>query len=71
MAPGKRRYNVKLWKEFGEVFNCMPIAALIDEKIFCCHGGLSPELKDFKQILNVQRPVEIPDSGIFLLREVN
>ena len=39
---GKRRYNIKIWKTFTDCFNCLPVAALIDEKIFCMHGGLSP-----------------------------
>ena len=36
---GKRRYNVKIWKTFTDCFNCLPIAAIVDDKIFCCHGG--------------------------------
>jgi serine/threonine-protein phosphatase PP1 catalytic subunit len=42
---GKRRYNIKLWKTFTDCFNCLPVAAIVDEKIFCCHGGLSPDLQ--------------------------
>ena len=36
---GKRRYNIKIWKTFTDCFNCLPIAAIVDDKIFCCHGG--------------------------------
>lgn len=60
----KQRYSVKLWKTFTDCFNCLPIAAIIDEKIFCCHGGLSPELSDMGLIRNVKRPTDIPDSGL-------
>ncbi|XP_075744563.1 serine/threonine-protein phosphatase PP1-beta-like [Rhipicephalus microplus] len=30
----KRRYNVKMWKTFTDLFNCFPVAAIVDEKIF-------------------------------------
>ncbi|PWA87463.1 serine/threonine-protein phosphatase PP1 [Artemisia annua] len=60
----KRRYTVKLWKSFSDCFNCLPVAALIDEKILCMHGGLSPDLKDLDQIRNLKRPTDIPDSGL-------
>jgi hypothetical protein len=60
---GKRRYNVKLWKTFTECFNCLPIAAIIDEKIFCMHGGLSPDLKAMEQIRRIVRPTDVPDTG--------
>lgn len=60
----KRRFNVRLWKIFTDCFNSLPVAALIDEKILCMHGGLSPELENLDQIREIQRPTEIPDTGL-------
>lgn len=60
----KRRYNIKLWKIFTDCFNCLPIAAIIDDKIFCMHGGLSPELSNMEQIRRIMRPVDVPDTGL-------
>ncbi|VDM91780.1 unnamed protein product [Litomosoides sigmodontis] len=60
----KRRYNIKLWKTFTDCFNCLPVAAIIDEKIFCCHGGLSPDLQSMEQIRRIMRPTDVPDQGL-------
>eukprot|EP00052_Salpingoeca_macrocollata_P025670 m.233945 g.233945 ORF g.233945 m.233945 type:complete len:318 (-) comp22464_c2_seq1:47-1000(-) len=60
----KRRYNIKLWKTFTDCFNCLPVAAIVDYKIFCCHGGLSPDLNTFDAIRRVQRPTDVPDTGL-------
>ncbi|KAL3936188.1 MAG: hypothetical protein SGBAC_008441 [Bacillariaceae sp.] len=60
----KRRFSIKLWKVFSDVFNCLPITALVDEKILCMHGGLSPELSSLQQIADIQRPCDVPDVGI-------
>ncbi|AQK91454.1 Serine/threonine-protein phosphatase [Zea mays] len=60
----KRRFNVRLWKIFCDCFNCLPMAALIDDKILCMHGGLSPELTSLDQIKDIERPTEIPDYGL-------
>ncbi|KAI3359530.1 hypothetical protein L3Q82_013930, partial [Scortum barcoo] len=60
----KRRYNIKLWKTFTDCFNCLPVAAIVDEKIFCCHGGLSPDLQSMEQIRRVMRPTDVPDQGL-------
>lgn len=60
----KRRFSIKLWKTFTDCFNCLPVAALIDEKIFCMHGGLSPELKSFEQVRRFLRPTDVPDTGL-------
>lgn len=60
---GKRRYNIKMWKTFTDCFNCLPIAAIIDEKILCMHGGLSPDLQSMEQIRRIMRPTDVPDTG--------
>ena len=59
----KRRYNIKLWKTFTDCFNCLPIAAIIDEKIFTMHGGLSPDLNSMEQIRRVMRPTDVSQSS--------
>jgi len=60
----KRRHTIKLWKVFTDCFNCLPIAALIDDKILCMHGGLSPELNKIESIKNIVRPTDVPDTGL-------
>lgn len=60
---GKRRYNTKLFKIFTDVFNRLPVAAVIDDKIFCCHGGLSPDLYHIGQIRAIERPAVVPNQG--------
>ncbi|ORC84520.1 serine/threonine-protein phosphatase PP1 [Trypanosoma theileri] len=60
----KRRYSVRLWKQFADTFNCMPVAGLVAGRILCMHGGLSPELQDLDQIRRLLRPTDVPDGGL-------
>ncbi|KAJ3558817.1 hypothetical protein NM688_g697 [Phlebia brevispora] len=60
----KRRCNIKTWKTFIDVFNCLPIAAIVASKIFCVHGGLSPSLHHMDDIKRIQRPTDVPDYGL-------
>ncbi|XP_034478515.1 serine/threonine-protein phosphatase alpha-1 isoform-like [Drosophila innubila] len=60
----KRRYNVKLWRAFVDCYNCMPVAAIVENRIFCCHGGLSPDLNDLNAIRQLPRPTEVPMNGL-------
>jgi len=60
----KRRYNIMIWKQFVDVFNKLPFCAVIDDKIFCVHGGLSPEMNNFNQVKNIARPTDVPDVGL-------
>jgi len=60
----KWRYSIKLWKSFVDLFNCLPVAAIVEEKILCMHGGISPDLKHLDQIRNIKWPTDIPEAGL-------
>lgn len=57
--------NQNPWRLFMDVFDLFPIAALIDEKILCIHGGLSPLIRTVDKIRSIQRNMEIPHEGPF------
>ncbi|KAJ6245337.1 serine/threonine-protein phosphatase pp1 isozyme 2 [Anaeramoeba flamelloides] len=61
---GRKYYSTKLWKLFLSCFQCLPLSAIIDDKIFCVHGGLSPNLTSLNQIKNIKRPKEVKDHGL-------
>ena len=42
----------------------LPVAALIEEKILCMHGGLSKEMTALDQVKGITRPAKIPETGI-------
>jgi diadenosine tetraphosphatase ApaH/serine/threonine PP2A family protein phosphatase len=65
-----------VWESFNDCFDRMPVAAVISNKIFCAHGGISqhfppdntPDLSlDSlrRQINGIQRPlVNVPERGL-------
>ena len=60
----KRRITIKCFKKITNLFNILPITALIDENILCMHGGLSKDLTKIDQLDKILRPTEIPDEGL-------
>ncbi|KAL7722723.1 Serine/threonine-protein phosphatase [Entamoeba marina] len=42
----------------------MPLAAVVNKKIFCVHSGISPQLMTLSQIADIQRPLKLPLEGM-------
>lgn len=65
-AECERRYSVSLWNAFQLAFSCLPYTALVAGKIFCMHGGLSPHLKTFEQLKNLETPHEPENPSVHI-----
>jgi serine/threonine-protein phosphatase PP1 catalytic subunit len=59
----KRRYSLRLFKVFCDLFRCLPVAAVVGDAIFCVHGGISQEVRQLSDIPDV-RPSNVPHEGI-------
>jgi len=57
--------SANAWKYCTQVFDLLTLAALIDGKILCVHGGLSPDVRTLDQIRTINRNQEIPHEGDF------
>mmetsp|Transcript_30629 Transcript_30629/g.47666 ORF Transcript_30629/g.47666 Transcript_30629/m.47666 type:complete len:308 (-) Transcript_30629:232-1155(-) len=59
-----RKYgSVSVWRHCTEIFDYLSLSALIDERIFCVHGGLSPAINTLDQIRLIDRKQEVPHEG--------
>jgi serine/threonine-protein phosphatase 2A catalytic subunit len=59
-----RKYgNANVWKFFTDLFDYLPLTALIDNQIFCLHGGLSPSIDTLDNIRALDRIQEVPHEG--------
>jgi serine/threonine-protein phosphatase 2A catalytic subunit len=51
-----RKYgNANVWRILTDLFDYMPLTALVDSQIFCLHGGLSPSIDSLDQIQQLDR----------------
>ena len=48
-----------------DLFDHLPISALINNKFLCIHGGISNDIKSLEDIEKIDRVKEVPKSGLF------
>ena len=59
-----RKYgSTNVWKYFTDLFDYFPLTALVENQIFCLHGGLSPSIDTLDQINQLDRHQEVPHEG--------
>lgn len=59
-----RKYSsAAVWRAFTDLFDYIPITAVVENEIFCLHGGLSPSIDTLDNIRRLDRVQEIPHEG--------
>lgn len=59
-----RKYgNGNVWKMFTDLFDYFPLTAVIEDNVFCLHGGLSPSIDTLDHIRALDRVQEVPHEG--------
>ncbi|KAG1789626.1 Metallo-dependent phosphatase-like protein [Suillus fuscotomentosus] len=60
----QRKYgSTNVWRWCCEVFDYLALGAIVDGRVFCVHGGLSPNLQAIDQIRAIDRKQEVPHDG--------
>ena len=50
-----RKYgSLNVWRYCTDIFDFLSLASLIDDKIFCVHGGLSPKISSIDEVFNLK-----------------
>ncbi|KAL3517510.1 hypothetical protein ACH5RR_020099 [Cinchona calisaya] len=55
------------WTRFNQLFNYVPLAALIEKKIICMHGGIGRSIHSVEQIEKIERPITMDAGSIVLM----
>ncbi len=55
-----RKYgSANVWKMFTDLFDYLPLTAVVEDQIFCLHGGLSPSIEALDHIRQLDRVQEV------------
>lgn len=59
----KKYGSVNVWRYCTEIFDYLSLSAVVEDKVFCVHGGLSPAINTLDQIKQFDRKQEVPHDG--------
>lgn len=59
--------GIKAWQRFNDLFNWLPLAAVIEDRVICMHGGIGRSITTIDQISALQRPLAMEDGGMVLM----
>lgn len=64
-CTARLKHGEEIWRAVNHVFDNLPVAALIENAIFCVHGGIGKSVVDIDQIRQIPRPLSAPVRGEF------
>jgi hypothetical protein len=61
------RDGIWVWQRINQLFNWLPLAAVIERKIICMHGGIGRSINYVQQIEDLKRPITMEAGSVVLM----
>lgn len=52
-------YRFAVWSRVNDVFEYLPIAAVIGDKVLCIHGGIGDSIETLDDLRGIPKPIKV------------
>ena len=59
--------GITAWNRFNVMFQWLPLAAVIEDRVACMHGGIGRSITHISQLEELERPLTMDTGGIILM----